>query len=81
MGGIFNKMSSLARCLKLALLTVFLFSASSNAETQSHSYFGRTTNPTPIDVAIQDKNEIVHFMIPKVFMTFAKTGMVDFNPE
>jgi hypothetical protein len=61
-----------ARPLKLAILTVFLFSASSNAETQSHSYFGRTTDPTPVDIAIQDKTEIVHFTIPKVFMTFAK---------
>lgn len=72
MGGIFNKMFSLARCLKLAILTVFLFSASSNAETQSRSYFGRTTDPTPVDIAVQDKDEIVHFTIPKVFMTFAK---------
>jgi hypothetical protein len=72
MGGIFNKMFSPARCLKLAILTVFLFSASSNAETESRSYFGRTTDPTPVDIAVQDKNEIVHFTIPKVFMTFSK---------
>src|SRR5882757_2029394 len=72
MGGIFKKMFSLARCLKLAILTVLLFSASSNAETQSRSYFGRTTDPTPVDIAVQDKNEIVHFTIPKVFMTFSK---------
>jgi hypothetical protein len=72
MDGIFYTMFSLARCLKLAVLTVFLFSASSNAETQSRSYFGRTTDPTPVDIALQDKNEIVHFTIPKVFMTFAK---------
>jgi hypothetical protein len=43
-----------------------------NAETQSRSYFGRTTDPTPVDIAVEDKNEIVHFTIPKVFMTFAK---------
>jgi hypothetical protein len=72
MGSIFNNMFSPARCLKLALLSIFLYSASSNAETQSRSYFGRTTDPTPVDIAVQDKNEIVHFTIPKVFMTFAK---------
>jgi hypothetical protein len=72
MGGISKRILSFARCLKLAMLTVLLFSASSNAETQSRSYFGRTTDPTPVDIAIQDKNEIVHFTIPKVFMTFAK---------
>ncbi len=72
MGGISNITFSLARCLKLAILIAFSFSASSNAEAQSQSYFGRTTDPTPVDIAIQDKNEIVHFTIPKVFMTFSK---------
>ena len=72
MGGISNKTLSLARCLKLAILIVFSFSVSSNVEAQSQSYFGRTTDPTPVDIAIQDKNEIVHFTIPKVFMTFSK---------
>jgi hypothetical protein len=60
------------RCWKLAIFAVLFFSSSVNAETQSRSYFGRTTDPTPVDIAIQDKNEIVHFTIPKVFMTFAK---------
>lgn len=72
MGVISDKTFSLARCSKLALLAVFLFSSSSNAETQSRSYFGRTTDSTPVDIALQDKNEIVHFRIPKVFMTFSK---------
>jgi hypothetical protein len=71
MGVIFNKTFPLARCLKLALLTALL-SSSSNAETQSRSYFGRTTDPTPVNIEIQDKNETVHFTIPKVFMTFSK---------
>jgi hypothetical protein len=44
----------------------------SSAEMQSRSYFGRTTDPTPVDIALQDKNEIIHFTIPKVFMTFSK---------
>jgi hypothetical protein len=72
MGVIFDKTFPLVRCLKLALLTALLFSSTSTAETQSHSYFGRTTDPTPVDIAVQDKNEIVHFAIPMVFMTFAK---------
>src|SRR4051812_3207039 len=72
MGGIFRKIFSFATCSKLAILLIVLFSASSNAETQTRSYFGRTTDPTPVDIAIQDKNEIVRFTIPKVFMTFSK---------
>jgi hypothetical protein len=72
MGGIFNSMFSVVTRWKLATFVVLLFFSSSNAETQSRSYFGRTTDPTPVDVAIQDKNEIVHFTIPKVFMTFSK---------
>jgi hypothetical protein len=72
MGGIFNKMFSPARCLKLAIFIVCSFSTPSNAEAQSQSYFGRTTDPTPVDIAIQDKKEIVHLTIPKVFMTFSK---------
>lgn len=70
--GILNRKFSRVRNLKLAILAVCLFSASSNAETQSRPYFGRTADPTPVDIAIQDKNEIVHFSIPKAFMTFSK---------
>jgi hypothetical protein len=72
MDGNLEKKSPLAACWKLAIFAVLLFSSSANAETQSRSYFGRTTDPTPVDIAIQDKHEIVHFTIPKVFMTFAK---------
>jgi hypothetical protein len=72
MGGIFKKIFSFAKCLKLAILLIVLFSASSDAKAQSQSYFGRTTDSTPVDIAIQDKNEIVHFTIPKVFMTLSK---------
>jgi hypothetical protein len=66
-----NTTLPLARRLKLATLTVVIVSAFSSVEAQSQ-FFGRTTDPTPVDIAIQDKNEIVRFTIPKVFMTFAK---------
>jgi len=72
MGGIFDKMFSLARCLKLALLVVFLFFVSPNVDVFSRGYFGRTTDPTPVHISVQDKNEIVHFVIPKVFITFSE---------
>jgi hypothetical protein len=61
-----------ARYVSLATLSLCFFLASSSVDAQRGLYFGRTTDPTPIDIAIQDKAEIVHFMIPKVFMTFAK---------
>jgi hypothetical protein len=72
MGGIYKKAFFLASCLKLATFIALLFFTSSNADAQSQPYFGRTTDPTLVDIAVQDKNEIVHFMIPKVFMTFSK---------
>src|ERR1700730_3255147 len=72
MGGIFDKMFSLARCLKLALLVVFLFFVSPNVDVFSRGYFGRTTDPTPVHISVQDKNEIVHFVIPKIFITFSE---------
>jgi hypothetical protein len=53
-------------------LAACFFLATSNADAQSSAYFGRTNDPTPVDVSIQDKTEIVHFKIPKVFMTFSR---------
>jgi len=34
-------------------------------------YFGRTTDPTPVEVALQDRGELIRFKTPKVYMTFS----------
>jgi hypothetical protein len=57
---------------RFALLAACFSVATSNVDAQSRAYFGRTTDPTPVDISIQDKAEIVHFTIPKVFLTFSK---------
>jgi hypothetical protein len=80
MGRILNK-KFLLRHWKPAALVACLFFATSNVEAQRPHYFGRTTDPTPVDVAIQDKSEILHFRIPKMYMTFSenwKGGLQEF---
>jgi hypothetical protein len=81
LSGFFNNKSLFARHWKLAALAACLFFASSHVEAQRPYYFGRTTDPTPIDVAIQDKSEILHFRIPKMYMSFSenwKGGLQEF---
>jgi hypothetical protein len=75
--GIFNngilhvrylKLAIVAACIALTPLTV----EGQTVEAQSHSYFGRTTDPKPVHIAVQDGNESLQFKIPKVFLTFSK---------
>ena len=71
MGRILDRKFLFARHWKLAALAACLFFVTSNVEAQ-RAYFGQTTDPTPVDVAIQDKNEILNFRIPKMYLTFSK---------
>jgi hypothetical protein len=64
----------------LAALAACLFFATSNVEAQRPYYFGQTTDPTPVDVAIQDKSEVLHFRIPKMYMTFSENWKGGLQP-
>jgi hypothetical protein len=34
-------------------------------------YSGRTQDPTPVELTMQDKDAIIHFKIPKMYMTLS----------
>jgi hypothetical protein len=38
-------------------------------------YYGRTRDPTPVELTMQDKDAIVRFKIPKMYMTFSPNWM------
>jgi len=58
------------KTILIAILCGALFSRA--AETQDRPYyFGRTTDPTPVEVALQDRGELIRFKVPKVYMTFS----------
>jgi len=68
---------------KIILIAIFccvLFGSAADAQQRPY-YFGRTTDPTPVEVALQDRGELIRFKIPKVYMTFSdnwKGGEQDF---
>jgi hypothetical protein len=68
------------KTILIAILCCALFTRA--AETQDRPYyFGRTTDPTPVEVALQDRGEVIRFKIPKVYMTFSDNwqgGVQDF---
>jgi len=63
-----------------AILCGGCFASGAGAQEQSY-YFGRTTDLTPVEVALQDRGELIRFKIPKVYMTFSDNwqgGVQDF---
>jgi hypothetical protein len=64
----------------IAMLCAVCFGSEAEAQQRPY-YFGRTTDPTPVEVALQDKEQLIRFRIPKVYMTFSdnwKGGVQDF---
>ena len=58
-----------------------LFSIPLSAEAQRSYYFGQSTDPAPVELAIQDKDEVLHFSIPKAYLIFSENwsgGLQDF---
>jgi hypothetical protein len=72
LNGFLNGKFVFARRWRTATLAACLFFAPSNVEAQRPYYFGRTTNVTPINVSLQDTDTILHFRIPKAYLTFSQ---------
>jgi len=56
----------------LALGFLLFFFPETTVHAQQPYYFGRTKDPAPVVLQIQDRNEIIRFKIPKVYMTFSE---------
>jgi hypothetical protein len=59
---------------KLTAIAFCLFSVPLSASAQQ-SYFGRSVDPGPVELSIQDKDEILYFSIPKAYLTFSKNWL------
>jgi hypothetical protein len=71
MGRVLNSKFLLARHWRPAALAVCLFFASSSVEAQRPYHFGRTADLTPVNLALQDTDAVLHFRIPKAYLTFS----------
>jgi hypothetical protein len=80
-----QRISRLLFCLTLAVSIsaagrLFAVEAGSVAEPPAAPYYGRTQDPTPVELTMQDKDAIVRFKIPKMYMTLStnwRGGMQD----
>jgi hypothetical protein len=68
---------------RLALVQVisFLLLSSSNSEAQRSYFFGHTTDATPVNISLRDKDAVLDFKIPKAYLTFSENwsgGLQDF---
>jgi hypothetical protein len=68
----FRNRAFCAKCSILAAASLSFLILSPSADAQRTYYFGRSTNVTPVDIAIQDKDEILNFKVPKAYLTFSK---------
>jgi hypothetical protein len=53
--------------------TCLVFGAYSgvDASLAQGMYYGRTTDPTPVELSLQDTDSVVTFIIPKVYLTYS----------
>jgi hypothetical protein len=68
------------RAILIAVICRALLASGAEAQQRPY-YFGRTKDPTPVEVALQDRDQLILFKIPKVYMTFSdnwKGGVQDF---
>jgi hypothetical protein len=72
LSGVISNKLIFSKCWKSATFAVCLFFASSNAEAQRPYYFGRTADLTPVNVTLQDTDAVLHFRIPKAYLTFSQ---------
>jgi len=66
--------------IPVAVVCCAFFREAPDAERRPY-YFGRTTDPTPVEVTLQDRDQLIRFKIPKVYMTFSdnwKGGVQNF---
>jgi len=57
-----------------------IMASSVAAQTSQNYYFGRTLDRTPVALSMQDKTGLIHFTIPKVYLTLSdnwKGGLTD----
>ncbi|WP_375415229.1 hypothetical protein [uncultured Bradyrhizobium sp.] len=69
------------RWQKFAVAALFFLILSDGSFAQGIYYFGHTTDPVPIEIALRDKTETFHFKIPKAYLTFSENwtgGVQDF---
>jgi hypothetical protein len=73
-------LSNSLEIIVIAMLCGVCFGSEAEAQQRPY-YFGRTTDPTPVEVALPDRGQLIRFKIPKVYMTFSdnwKGGVQDF---
>jgi hypothetical protein len=73
-------LSNSLEIIVIAMLCGACFGSGAEAQQRPY-YFGRTTDPTPVEVALPDRGQLIRFKIPKVYMTFSdnwKGGVQDF---